>query len=640
MRELAETIEHPVVVTRGMTLVAVNRAWLAERGFRREDIEGKPIAVLLAAEERERLMQRTRMESELVFHKPIETMSKTAEGGVLPIRSYTSRFPATEAPDFRLSLVVTERGFDMAFGRELLTLATELVGATAEDDVRQRTIAAFERTGLVATFVRATDAPPPGFVARIAQDAIEQGTTVFAGPNVAAEAVYVPIGGGEVLHVTGPSLTGHHAYAFRFCGKLISTALLDAQANRAAQRKLSDTQLLVQLARTTSGTLDLETVMNLVADSLVQLLDCASCFILLYDEKTDTLRGGAASHDRRDRVKGISIAMSDERSISARAARERRVIAISDVPRDPLGRESLLAAAFEQTALCAFPMLTRGRLEGVVVLDETSGPRGYDDAWIDLGTAMVSQVGLSIANARLYDSLRQSYEEVAHTRAEMVKRERLAGLGELAATVAHEVRNPLGVIFNATTSLAKTMNGSAETATLLGIVREECERLNQIVGDLLDFARPRQLSIQRDDIGRVLTDVADSVAAPNVRIEIDVADDLPALSVDRRLMRQALLNVALNALQAMPRGGTLKFRAQLCPDRTDMLVAIDDSGPGIPEEDMPRIFEPFFTTKATGAGLGLAVVKRIVEDHGGQVTVKSSKMGTTFCFRLPLPSAS
>ncbi len=646
IREIVETIEHPMVVTRGDMLVIDNGVWLKERGYRREDVEGKPFANLLAIEERERLLQRARMpEKDLVFDQPVHTIGRAADGSVVPIRSYTSRFPADTLPDYRVTLVARERGFDLAFGRELLTLTTELIGATSEREVRERALAACARAGLAASFWRVGTTPPSGLVTRVAEDALTQHTAIFAGADSSAEAVYVAVGEDEVLHVTGPSLTGHHAYAFRFCGQLLATAILDVRASHAAKRKLSDTQILLQLARTISGTLDLETVMSLTADSLVQLLDVTSCFIMLYDEKEDCLRGGASSHGRRDRVKSIKIPLSDLRSVSVRAARERSVIVIPDTATDAFAREAPLVAAFEQTALCAFPILTRGRLEGVVVLDETRGPRTFESEWIELATAMIAQVGLSIANARLYDSLRQSYEEVAQARAEMVKRERLAGLGELAATVAHEVRNPLGVIFNATTSLSKIVahdgDDASEGATLLRIVREECERLNQIVGDLLDFARPKKLMIQRDDIGRVLADVADSVSTtPNVHIEVAVAENLPLLSVDRRLMRQAILNVTLNAVQAMPRGGTLKFRAALCPDETDVLVAIDDSGPGISEEDMPRIFEPFFTTKATGAGLGLAVVKRIVEDHGGAVTVTSSKMGTTFCFRLPLPRAS
>src|SRR5262245_36636361 len=115
------------------------------------------------------------------------------------------------------------------------------------------------------------------------------------------------------------------------------------------------------------------------------------------------------------------------------------------------------------------------------MLDETTGPRTFKKEFIELATAMVAQVGLSLTNARLYESLRRSYDELAATRAEMVKRERLAGLGELAAIVAHEVRNPLGVIYNATNSLKRLSAGSDDAVTLVDIVREECERLNQIV---------------------------------------------------------------------------------------------------------------------------------------------------------------
>jgi signal transduction histidine kinase len=338
-------------------------------------------------------------------------------------------------------------------------------------------------------------------------------------------------------------------------------------------------------------------------------------------------------------VNDIAISLDDPGSIAAEAARDRRVIVIADTTTDPRAHHSPLVVRFGEAALAAIPILSRGRLEGVVMLDDTRGPRTFDREWIELAAAMVAQVGLSLANARLYESLRRSYDELAATRAEMVKRERLAGLGELAAIVAHEVRNPLGVIYNATNSLKRLTSGEGDAATLIDIVREECERLNQIVGDLLDFARPNKLSLNPEEIGRILGEVVEAIGAtPNMRFEVTIDDDLPLLAVDRRLMRQALLNVALNAVQAMPRGGTLRMRAY--HDDGAVAVELTDQGPGIPDADLPRIFEPFYTTKATGAGLGLAVVKRIVEDHGGQVTVSSSPDGTTFRFRLPLTRAS
>ena len=206
------------------------------------------------------------------------------------------------------------------------------------------------------------------------------------------------------------------------------------------------------------------------------------------------------------------------------------------------------------------------------------------------------------------------------------------------------MRNPLGVIYNATNSLDRLVSGSGgspDGATLVGIVREECERLNQIVGDLLDFARPRQLALHPEDIGRVLGDVVEALGAQeNMRFEVTIDSELPPVVVDRRLMRQALLNVALNGVQSMPRGGTLHLSASLDPASGDVVIRVRDEGQGISEADLPRIFEPFFTNKASGAGLGLAVVKRIIDEHGGSVDVTTGPTGTTFSFRLPRTRAS
>lgn len=643
IRDIVLAMEHPTLATRGTTVVVVNEPWCRERGRSREDVEGRSFEALLAPEERERLLERTHLAGDAIsFATPLQTITHNADGRATPIRVFTSRFAAPEPPEYRVTVVLNDPTpvLATAISRELLSLSAELIGARSETEVRERTLRAIERAGLRALFWR-EGVPNDAIDAAIAARALVSGAPIFTGPNVAAESVYVPLGGGEVLYVTGPDLTGQHAYVFGFLGKLIATALLDVHASEAARRKLDDTQLVLGLARTTSESLDLEVVMGTTADSLVKLLDVASCFILLHDEKEKVLRGGASSRERRDVVKHITIALDDPQSIAAKAAREGHVIVIADAAHDPLARRAPLVTAFNETALAAFPMASRGGLTGVVILDETRGPRTFSTEWIELASAMVAQVGLSIANARLYESLRTSYDELAATRAEMVKRERLAGLGELAAIVAHEVRNPIGIIYNATNSLQRLTAESPDGTTLVQIVREECERLNQIVGDLLDFARPRQLSLQAEDVGRVLGEVVEVLGATHeVRFEVAVDPELPQVVMDRRLMRQALLNVGLNAVQAMPRGGTLHLGASRDEEHGEVVIEVRDEGPGIPEGDLPRIFEPFFTTKASGAGLGLAVVKRIVEEHGGQVTVQSSPRGTTFCFRLPLARAT
>jgi signal transduction histidine kinase len=251
---------------------------------------------------------------------------------------------------------------------------------------------------------------------------------------------------------------------------------------------------------------------------------------------------------------------------------------------------------------------------------------------------------VAVENARLYDDLRRSYAELARAQAQLVQRERLAALGEISAVVAHEVRNPLGVIFNSLGSLRRMLRPEGDAKMLIDIIGEEADRLNRIVGDLLDFARPSTPVLRPEALDRLLDEAVSAALAENpfgIAVEKQMEAGMPPVLLDARLMRQAVLNVAVNAAQAMPKGGTLTVRARI--DGAFAHVELSDTGPGIPEEVRHRVFEPFFTTRASGTGLGLAVVRRIVEGHGGEVAVSSAPgRGAVVMLRLPveLPSPS
>ncbi len=427
-------------------------------------------------------------------------------------------------------------------------------------------------------------------------------------------------------------------------GDLLVAVLEQRRLQDESARQLKETQLLLDLARTTSGTLEMSSILDVACDFLVKLLDTANCFILLYDPEARVLRGAASSAGHREFFRTVVIGLNDD-SVAARTARERRPIAVEDTSRQGGGFARPLANRFGETAVLGLPLTSRDELIGVVVVDDTRGPRQFGQPLVDLAQATVGQLALSIANARLYESLWQSYAELAATRAEMVKRERLAALGELSAIVAHEVRNPLGVIFNAVSSLRRLLKPRGDAEMLLDILREESDRLNRMVGDLLDFARPRELSSHPEDVREVLQESIDAALSQpgleceRIRFDTQIEPGLPPIQLDRRLFRQALVNAAVNAIQAMPRGGTVTVRAsrEQRDGRELLRVELADQGVGIPPEVAHRIFEPFFTTKAKGTGLGLAVVKRILDDHDGEVAVSSTLgQGTTFTFRLPL----
>jgi signal transduction histidine kinase len=305
-----------------------------------------------------------------------------------------------------------------------------------------------------------------------------------------------------------------------------------------------------------------------------------------------------------------------------------------------------MADRYGSRSALGVPILSREELIGVLLVSDARA-RHFEPQQVELAQAIAGQLALSITNARLYESLKQSYTMVQETRAAMVKRERLAALGELSAVLAHEVRNPLGVIFNAVSSLRRLLPKDRDPEILLDILAEESDRLNRLVGELLDFARPRALSRQAEDVGRVIQDALEAAgsdpasANAKVRLVAEVEPGLPPVPMDKRQIRQALVNVAVNALQSMPRGGALRVLARRdgvgSGGAPQLRIDLADDGAGIGPDLLPRIFEPFFTTKAKGTGLGLAVVKRIIEDHQGSVEVRSEVgKGTTFTIRLPM----
>jgi signal transduction histidine kinase len=249
---------------------------------------------------------------------------------------------------------------------------------------------------------------------------------------------------------------------------------------------------------------------------------------------------------------------------------------------------------------------------------------------------------VAIDNARLFDDLKRSYHELSRAQQELVRRERLAALGELSAVIAHEVRNPLGVIFNSLATLRRLLPQQDDARMLLGIVGEEAERLNRMVGDLLDFARPHEPQLYPEHLSEVvqgaLAAAERALIGTRPQLVADVPADLPPWPIDAQMIRQAVLNLVVNAIQAMPRGGRITIRARLesRAAASFMRLEVEDDGPGIAPELTDKVFQPFFTTRAAGTGLGLAVVKRIADAHGAELSLRSED-GRGSCFTLLLP---
>src|SRR2546425_8612504 len=225
--------------------------------------------------------------------------------------------------------------------------------------------------------------------------------------------------------------------------------------------------------------------------------------------------------------------------------------------------------------------------------------------------------------------------------ARMRQADRLATLGRMAANIAHEIRNPLASLTGAIEVLTSPVATDDTRERLSQIVARESERLNNIIKNFLEYTRPAPLSITTLDVAAAIEEVLvllEHRARPGSLKT--VRDFAPSIlwAVDAQQFRQILWNLCLNALEAMPEGGELRVAAEVVGDRLE--GSVTDSGEGIGANDLSHVFEPFFSTKPEGTGLGLALVHRIVQEHGGEIDVRSSPgLGTTFTLSLPSRNA-
>lgn len=236
------------------------------------------------------------------------------------------------------------------------------------------------------------------------------------------------------------------------------------------------------------------------------------------------------------------------------------------------------------------------------------------------------------------DAVGVAFRDLRVRQAELVRKEQLAAVGELAAVIAHEVRNPLAIIMNAVSSLKRHPADKAQTDTLFEILTEETTRLNRIVGDLLHYARPLSPAAQSVDVVEVVERAVSHVTEnPNVDIEVSTKRTNTRIVGDPVLVRQAIDNVLHNALQAMGSGGHLRVRVRATLSGKDGVeVLIRDTGEGMDTVVRKRALDPFFTTRPTGTGLGLAIVARVVDAHGGRLSIQSERgAGTEVRIFLP-----
>ena len=283
------------------------------------------------------------------------------------------------------------------------------------------------------------------------------------------------------------------------------------------------------------------------------------------------------------------------------------------------------------------PLIAKQRLIGIINLGIKGNKKMYTHEDLELLTTLANSATIGIENAQLYENMK-------NTKKIMLRADRLASLGTLAAGLAHEIRNPLVAIKTFTQLLPERFDDEEFRNYFTTVAAGEIDRISTLITELLEFSRPSGPFFQQENLNDILdkmiTLIKTEAKQKELTIEATLADDLPTVTVDKEQMKQVFINILLNAIQATPEKGTILVETRKIVKSNGgpgfVQVEISDTGIGIPEEELDKIFTPFFTTRAKGSGLGLAISHQIIQEHEGTIDVKSvEKKGTTFIINLP-----
>jgi two-component system NtrC family sensor kinase len=424
----------------------------------------------------------------------------------------------------------------------------------------------------------------------------------------------------------------------------IENARLYGEAKRA-----DELAALNRIATAMVSTFDLDQVFTLAMQGINETLRVEAGSLLLLDEAEGELVRRMTLWGEKS-VRG-EMALSLGQGVAGWVVQEGEPLLVPDTRQEcRLPSTTAQFLGVEAGSILCVPLVLREKTIGAIeVINKWGGKFTEDD--LTLLNSIAASVAIAIENARLYTEIKDFADELARSQAQLIQSEKLAATGKLAASIAHELNNPLQAVQSCVYLVADQTAPHDPNRQYLDIAREELDRVARIVGRMVDFYRP-------SDEGRIPTDVnalLESVVAlvkkrlqqGGIEMDLELTSDLPLIVATGDHLKQVFLNIIINALEAMPQGGRLGMvtryvsgrgdRKKASTDAAFVEIEFADTGVGIPAEHINNIFDPFFTTKSKGMGLGLSVSYGIVERHGGQIRVESKVgEGTTFVVRLPV----
>jgi len=419
--------------------------------------------------------------------------------------------------------------------------------------------------------------------------------------------------------------------------------------------KIKQLMAIQETGKAILSVLDLEQLLSVIMSILANVCLIHRAIIMLVNENKgflEYIHSVGFEEEVPEDVKNYRVSLDRLSNILVRVTNTGRPEYVPEVKRSTLRKENIMLTYGNPSSVFVVPLITRSKVIGVIATD------AVDDGGVPKETretleVFAPQIAIAIENARLYSKLQEQMQELQQSQTLISRVEKFSFLGNLAARLAHEIKNPMTAIGTFIQLLPQKYDDVEFRNDFHKIAMEETTRINNLITELLDLAKTKESHFELDNlhalIEKMILLISPQSKAKKVKVIRQFDPDIEQVWMDTEKMKQVILNILSNAVESTPEGGRIEFVTRNCDkagNPTAIRIEIKDNGTGIPQDIIDKIFDPYFTTKHksnlhNGTGLGLSIAHQNMQDHGGTIDVKSdANQGTTFTLTLPAGHSS
>ena len=399
---------------------------------------------------------------------------------------------------------------------------------------------------------------------------------------------------------------------------------------------------LLRFSTVINSSLKLEEVLDIAMKWAEEFMDAEASSVYELDEEKNQLFVRLARGEKKAPIQGITLKVGE--GIAGFVAQNGKPMVVQDVATEGRFSDKFdRSTGFKTRALISVPLMLRNKPIGVLQVINKKSDHPFTDNDLELLNGMAPHIAMAIENAKLYRRLEEKFkhtaQELKFTQDKLIRSGRLAAMGHLVQGIAHEIRNPVMTIGGFAMRIKKGLGKKHKLQEYIDIIMDESNRLEELVTKVRQFAEVQSAILSVNHICPVIRQVIDRfkpmALSQGVQVIEDLPSSLPPVKMDVPQMVIALSNVIENGLEAMPRGGTLSFKAY--KESASICIEVSDTGCGIRDVQINAVYDPFVTSKTRGAGLGLTMAHQIVMNHLGEIELRSKQeQGTTVTIRLHL----